>query len=82
MKLIETKITANLWLFIRDLFVTAISRSVLSNRCFPSDMVSMVTRDSDQWYQCDKCEMLFDNEADAKTHEEHCEGDEEPSYLQ
>jgi hypothetical protein len=69
MKLIETKITANLWLFIRDLFVTAISRSVLSNRCFPSDMVSMVTRE-------------FDNEADAKTHEEHCEGDEEPSYLQ
>ncbi|WP_303703988.1 hypothetical protein [Haloquadratum walsbyi] len=45
-------------------------------------MVSMVTRDSNQWYQCDECEMLFDDESDAQTHEEHCKGDEKPSYLQ
>jgi hypothetical protein len=59
-----------------------INRNVLSNHGLLSDMVSMVTRDSDQWYQCDECEMLFDDETDARTHEEHCEGDDEPSYLQ
>ncbi|ERG94971.1 MAG: hypothetical protein J07HQW2_01413 [Haloquadratum walsbyi J07HQW2] len=59
-----------------------INRNVLSDHTHLLDMVSMVTRDSNQWYQCDECEMLFDDESDAQTHEEHCKGDEKPSYLQ
>ncbi|MFT4880103.1 MAG: putative C2H2 Zn-finger protein [Natronomonas sp.] len=44
-------------------------------------MVSTTTRDEMTWYECDQCGLMFDDETDARQHEETCT-DEEPSYIQ
>jgi len=44
-------------------------------------MVSTTTRDDMTWYECEECGLLFDDEGDARQHEEHCD-DEDPSYIQ
>ncbi|MEF8883378.1 MAG: hypothetical protein V5A34_12745 [Halapricum sp.] len=44
-------------------------------------MVTTTERDGETWYQCEKCEMLFDNRSDAEQHEENCDA-EDPSYIQ
>jgi hypothetical protein len=46
-------------------------------------MVSKTARDDGTWYACESCGMLFETRADAREHEQHCEGEEdEPSYIQ
>ncbi len=44
-------------------------------------MISTTTRDEVTWYECDQCGLLFDDEADAETHEANCD-DADPSYIQ
>ena len=44
-------------------------------------MVRETERDDMTWYQCEQCEMLFDNLEDARQHEENCDA-EDPSYIQ
>lgn len=45
------------------------------------NMVVQTERDELTWYECEECGLLFDDEGDARQHEEHCDA-EEPSYLQ
>lgn len=44
-------------------------------------MVAETQRDGMTWYECEKCEMLFDDRGDAQAHEDNCDA-EDPSYLQ
>ncbi|WP_255470249.1 MULTISPECIES: hypothetical protein [unclassified Halorhabdus] len=44
-------------------------------------MVQTTQRDDMTWYQCEQCGMLFDEQADARQHEDTCDA-EEPSYIQ
>jgi uncharacterized C2H2 Zn-finger protein len=44
-------------------------------------MVVTTERDDMTWYKCEKCGMMFDDENDAKQHEENCD-EEDPSYIQ
>ena len=44
-------------------------------------MVRQTKRDGEQWYACERCDLHFDNEAEAADHEDTCDG-EEPHYLQ
>lgn len=44
-------------------------------------MVTETVRDDMMWYQCEECGLLFDDDTDARQHEENCDA-EEPSYLQ
>ncbi|WP_255473066.1 hypothetical protein [Halorubrum sp. JWXQ-INN 858] len=44
-------------------------------------MVTTTRRDDMTWFACEACGLLFDDRADAETHERSCEGDE-PDYLQ
>jgi len=44
-------------------------------------MVVKTERDDMTWYECEGCGMLFDDEADAKQHEENCD-QEDPTYIQ
>jgi uncharacterized C2H2 Zn-finger protein len=44
-------------------------------------MVQETERDGMTWYQCEQCEMLFDEREDARQHEETCDA-EDPSYIQ
>jgi len=45
-------------------------------------MVSKTVRDDGTWYACEQCGMLFETRDDAREHERHCDGEEEPSYIQ
>lgn len=44
-------------------------------------MVTQVERDDATWYTCEACGLMFDDQDDAKQHEERCDA-EEPSYIQ
>jgi uncharacterized C2H2 Zn-finger protein len=44
-------------------------------------MVSETQRDGATWYECDGCGLMFDDQGDARAHEENCDA-EEPSYIQ
>ena len=44
-------------------------------------MVTTTERDGQTWYECEECGMLFETEAEARTHEENCDT-ESPTYLQ
>lgn len=44
-------------------------------------MVATTERDGQTWYECEECEMLFEDRADAVQHEENCDA-EDPSYIQ
>lgn len=46
-----------------------------------SCMVATTQRDGTTWFECEHCGLLFDDESDARTHEETCDA-EEPSYIQ
>jgi len=46
-----------------------------------SHMVVTTERDEMTWYKCETCGLMFDDQTDAKQHEENCD-DEDPSYLQ
>jgi hypothetical protein len=46
-----------------------------------SDMVAETERDDMTWYECEECGLMFEDRADAETHEETCDA-EEPSYIQ
>jgi len=44
-------------------------------------MVTKTDRDSRTWYRCERCGLMFDDQSDARDHEQNCDG-EEPSYIQ
>ncbi|MFB6227408.1 MAG: hypothetical protein ABEH88_02305 [Halobacteriales archaeon] len=44
-------------------------------------MVAETERDDMTWYECEECGLMFEDRADAETHEETCDA-EEPSYIQ
>lgn len=44
-------------------------------------MVSRTVQDDVTWYECEKCGLMFDDEEDARAHEENCDA-EDPSYIQ
>ena len=44
-------------------------------------MVATTERDDMTWYECEECGLLFDNEQDARQHEDNCTA-EDPEYLQ
>lgn len=44
-------------------------------------MVVQTQRDDATWYECEACGLLFDDRADAKQHEDHCDA-EGPTYIQ
>ncbi|WP_255679308.1 MULTISPECIES: DUF7128 family protein [Haladaptatus] len=44
-------------------------------------MVARTERDDMTWYQCERCGLMFDDQGDAKRHEENCDA-EDPSYIQ
>jgi hypothetical protein len=44
-------------------------------------MVAVTQREEAEWYECEKCGLLFDVKADAEQHEANCDA-EEPSYIQ
>lgn len=44
-------------------------------------MVERVERDDGTWYRCEACGLLFDDDDDARQHEDSCDA-EEPSYIQ
>ncbi len=46
-----------------------------------STMVVTTERDEMTWYKCEACGLMFDDQSDARQHEENCDA-EEPSYIQ
>lgn len=44
-------------------------------------MVIQTERDDMTWYKCEGCGLMFDEEEDARQHEENCDS-EDPSYIQ
>ena len=44
-------------------------------------MVDQTEREGTTWYECEGCGMLFDDQRDARTHEERCD-DDDPAYIQ
>lgn len=44
-------------------------------------MVARTERDDMTWYKCEKCGLMFDDEADASQHEQNCDA-EDPAYIQ
>lgn len=44
-------------------------------------MVVETERDDMIWFQCERCGLMFDNQDDAREHEQTCDA-EEPSYIQ
>ncbi|GCF12308.1 hypothetical protein Harman_02430 [Haloarcula mannanilytica] len=44
-------------------------------------MVVQTERDDITWYKCETCGLMFDDQSDARQHEENCD-DEDPSYIQ
>lgn len=44
-------------------------------------MVAVTERDDMTWYKCEECGLMFDDETEAKQHEQGCDA-EEPSYIQ
>lgn len=58
-----------------------IGATILSPRIAGIGMVVQTQRDDATWYECETCGLLFDDQEDAKKHEEQCDG-EEPTYIQ
>ncbi len=44
-------------------------------------MVVRTEQDDMTWYKCESCGLMFDEEEDARQHEENCDS-EDPSYIQ
>lgn len=44
-------------------------------------MVGQKERDDVTWYVCEGCGLMFDDEEDARQHEQRCDH-EEPAYIQ
>jgi uncharacterized C2H2 Zn-finger protein len=44
-------------------------------------MVTSTERDGMTWFKCETCGLMFDDEGDAREHEQNCD-DGDPSYLQ
>lgn len=44
-------------------------------------MVTTTERDDMTWFECEACGLLFDDQDDARKHEQNCDA-EGPSYLQ
>jgi uncharacterized C2H2 Zn-finger protein len=43
-------------------------------------MVVQTERDETNWFECEKCGLMFDDQGDARQHEDACDA-EEPSYI-
>ena len=44
-------------------------------------MVVETVRDGVTWHECEHCGLMFDDEEEARQHEERCDA-EDPNYLQ
>ncbi|WP_256867875.1 DUF7128 family protein [Halorientalis salina] len=44
-------------------------------------MVVQTQRDEATWFKCEECGLMFDDQDDARKHEDNCDA-EEPSYIQ